>query len=118
MLRKDTNAGIIQEKGGCSGRRIDKFTFTTGGRGAWLRQMSGSEMRSIEAAQDTRPVPILRAENKTWWAFHAEFFWEDDGFDAKTVYALLMDRAEKEQRKLDKLRDKYRIGEDWPELEE
>ena len=88
MVRKDTNAGFYQEKSGCLHRPLDKYTFTTGGRDA-----------------------LLRHYEKTWWVFRGEFWWEDERYDQATMHAVIMERVEKEQKRLDKLRREYGTGE-------
>jgi DNA repair exonuclease SbcCD ATPase subunit len=39
---------------------------------------------------------------RRWWTFEGEYYWEDEGYSADDILALVRDRQRKEKRKLDR----------------
>ncbi len=97
MLRRDTNAGF--QKGGAwifsryrfvSGRIEAERTFS---RGAYQR------LRRIQAE---RPVLLMTDEerHRCWWVFRDAFYWEDEGYSGIEVKALVLQRQQLRDRRV------------------
>lgn len=54
--------------------------------------------------QDDTPVVTMKdtERRRTCWMFKGEFYWEDEGYNAHEVKALVFDRTRKKERKLEK----------------
>jgi hypothetical protein len=52
--------------------------------------------------QKSYPVSVMRdvSSKKRWWMFKDEFYWEDDGYTADEVKALVLDRLGQKERKV------------------
>ncbi|EHN12644.1 Tellurium resistance protein terE [Patulibacter medicamentivorans] len=58
--------------------------------------------RALQEEQLTLPVPLLRDEARTWWAFEDRVYWEDDDLSADDVLALVRDRERRQRRRLER----------------
>ncbi len=52
--------------------------------------------------QATRALMILRASDRSYWWCRDRFFWENEGLSAEDVYALVYERDQRKQRRLDR----------------
>ncbi|WP_320672138.1 HNH endonuclease [Patulibacter defluvii] len=58
--------------------------------------------RALQAEQLEHPVPLLRDDRRTWWAFEDRVYWEDDDLSADDVLALVRDRERRQRRRLER----------------
>jgi hypothetical protein len=97
MLRKDTNAHFEQ-----SGVWIfARFRFVSGGIEAEKRL---SRARHARQQREQLETPLLVAEDtgrkRRWWFFQDNFYWEDDGYGATEVKALVLERLQQRDRRV------------------
>lgn len=54
--------------------------------------------------QKHNPFNVMkdRSNNRRWWMFKDEFYWEDENFSQKEVKALILDRLNKKKRKVER----------------
>ena len=97
MLRRDTNAGF--DKSGLS--LFSRYRFETGGFAAPRSLNQGAYDASLRTSADE---PVLVAEDETtkrrWWLYQDEFYRESEGFDARTVLALILERGNQKERRV------------------
>lgn len=97
MLRAVENAGF-EEVGGRVRRR---WVFRTGSLES-DRELTSRELRGILAAQEGRPVAVLRDGDRTWWMRNGQVVTEREGLEADDVEALLVERDERASRRLER----------------
>lgn len=95
MLKRDTSARF--EKVGFAFLR--RFHFVSGKLDVVL---SKERHAAVMALQHETPVEIARDEGRrrTYWLFLDEFYWEDDGYEALAVKALVLERQTQKQRRV------------------
>jgi HNH endonuclease len=100
MLREDKNAGFARS--GLPGLARRRFM---------ARGHEGPEAYGPRAyarlldEQARRPVELLRAGRRAWWAFQGRIWWEDEGYAAEEVMALALERERRRRRRLEQARD-------------
>lgn len=96
MLREDKRARYVVE-GSWFWRR---HRFESGG----LRSapLSRQALTAAHERQQLHPVPVMDAERRRWWWFRDRFYWEDEGLQMEDVLALLVDRARRKERTLER----------------
>ena len=95
MLRRDTTARFE-----VAGFWIfQRFHFTAGKMGV---SYEPADYNKIYRIQKDKPVLIMsdRSRQRTWWMFRDEFYWEDDGYDATAVKALIRERQTQRDRRV------------------
>jgi 5-methylcytosine-specific restriction endonuclease McrA len=97
MLRAVENAGF-EEVGGPMRRR---WVFRTGSLES-DRTLSGRELRAILREQEHHPVAVLRDGDRTWWMAAGQVVTEREGLEADDVAALLVERADRSTRRLER----------------
>ncbi|HEV2756621.1 MAG TPA: HNH endonuclease signature motif containing protein [Actinomycetota bacterium] len=107
QLRHDANADIFKDRGFMFRKR---FWFV--GTGCPPVEISPERLSSLARAED--PVPLAFFGTRTWWYFEGEFYWENEGYDAQDVKALLRQRERQKQRKLEHARALLDVGEGPP----
>jgi len=58
--------------------------------------------RRLQREQWERPVPLLRDDRRTWWAFEDRIWWEDEDLAAEDVLALVRERERRGRRRLER----------------
>lgn len=63
--------------------------------------------------QSQRRHPVAVADNgeRTWWWFEDRFYWEDEGYSAEDVLALVRDRQRRKDRQLQRAKDLLAVEE-------
>lgn len=98
MLRAVENAGFEEVSGGLRRR----WVFRTGTLES-DRTLSRRELQRLLAAQEHRPVAVLQDDDaRTWWMAGGLVYVERSGLSADDVAALLTERADRAQRKLER----------------
>ncbi len=98
MLRAVENAGF-EEVGGRLRRR---WVFRTGTLES-DRTLSRGELQRVLAEQEQRPVAVLQDDDaRTWWMAGGIVYVERSGLSADDVAALLTEREDRAQRKLER----------------
>jgi 5-methylcytosine-specific restriction endonuclease McrA len=101
VLREDKNGGFVYYRPEWwAFWRKPYWHYRTGRRefGPW----TVPEKSAIDAYETQQPVPLMRIEARQYWAYRGRFWWEDDGYSAQDVMALVLDRERKKQRQLDR----------------
>jgi hypothetical protein len=99
MLKRDPSAHFEQ-----SGFWIfSRYRFVAGFIET-KRTMNRSAYQKLGALQKDRPVLVLEepARRRSWWAFRDEFYWEDEGYDATEIMALILDRLGQRDRRVER----------------
>ena len=92
-------------------REDKRARFVTEGTWFWRRhRFESGQLRSAAigagrladatAGQHTHPVPLMEADRRRWWWYRDRFYWEDEGLGAQDVLALLVERARRRERTL------------------
>ncbi|HZU71708.1 MAG TPA: HNH endonuclease signature motif containing protein [Acidimicrobiales bacterium] len=100
MLREDKNAGFYWERRLLLFRR-HYFTAT----GLDDCRVGRGRLAELTRLQAEAPSPVTSVGRRTWWWFEDRFFWEDEGYSADDVLALVRERQRRARRQLDKARD-------------
>ena len=95
MLREAKNCAFVRQ--GVIRRR---YAFVVGSREAGVLR-PGAFGRAARAQLD-EPVPLIEAGARRWWWYRDRFWWEDEGYDADDVIALVADRERRAQRRLER----------------
>jgi hypothetical protein len=74
------------------------------GRAPLPASWSTRTLRSLQDAQRTVPIPLVRDEGRTYWWFEDCLYWEDEELEATDVLALVRDRERRRQRRLERAR--------------
>jgi len=97
MLRRDTNAAFV--KSGIS--VFSRYRFTAGSFEATRSLNQGAYDALLRSSQDE---PKLVGEDeptkRRWWLYQDEFYREGEGFDAREVLALILERSTQKQRRV------------------
>ena len=95
MLRRDTTARFHT-----SGFWVFRRYHFVAGR---LQVTYGpSAHDSVWRTQRDEPVKLMSDDDRrrTWWMYQGEFYWEDEGYDAITVKALVLQRLGQNERRV------------------
>ena len=95
-LREDTNAEFFADRGGFLFRRRHFFTATGLAPVAVTAQVLAllSEVGSLE------PVLVVETPARTWWWFDGTVYWENAGYEAHDVHALIARRERRQAQEL------------------
>lgn len=94
MLREDKRARHTTE-GAWFWRR---HRFESGKLGA--PAVTPRALATAAERQQIHPVPVMQVDRRCWWWFRDRFYWEDEGLEVEDVLALLVDRARRKERTL------------------
>jgi hypothetical protein len=102
MLRQDNSARLTKLPRGFLYLKVGFQFKASGVQPVWL---DAATQQAIETGQHARlPLALVRNGKRRWWVHEGEFYWEDEGYSAEDVLALVRDRQRKEKRKLDRAR--------------
>jgi 5-methylcytosine-specific restriction endonuclease McrA len=87
----------------------DRLRFVAGPHAA-DREYGAAEFERLLDEQRERAVPVLAVGRRTWWLFRGRVAWEDEGYAAEDVAALLLERERQRRRRLERARDLMRAG--------
>ncbi len=95
MLKRDTSARF--EKVGFA--FLSRYHFVGGGLDV---AMSKERYAAVIAQQQEAPAEVAHDEprRRTYWLFRDEFYWDDDGYDALVVKALILERQTRRERRV------------------
>jgi len=100
MLKRDPSCGFRCRYGGFFGS-TKLYRFCVGHKYASVEIKESIYQQILESQQHTPVIVMLDSTSrKRWWMFRNEFYWEDEGFSQTEVKALILDRTEQKQRKL------------------
>jgi hypothetical protein len=97
MLRTDRKAGFVVE-----GAWFWKRYRFRAGKLAAARPIAPRSLAELELLQSDQPVELIQAEGRQWWWFRDCFYWEDEQLTAHDVMALVVERAQRRQRQLER----------------
>jgi 5-methylcytosine-specific restriction endonuclease McrA len=101
MLRRVDNATIAHDHGVLTGRGW--VTFTVGRRSVRVgRKIHRRDFEAAVEAQRTYPVYVTTIDGRNYWHYDDRFYSDNEGLVAAEVYALLLTRKQREQRKVDR----------------
>ena len=99
-VRRDSSAQLLKVPGGC-------LTLGFGGHAAFSSgrfsiQVRQSYARLIEA-QEHDPIEVAHdpRRERTWWMFEGRFYWEEEGYSADEVKALVLAADRRRERRLE-----------------
>jgi len=97
MLRRDTTARF--EKTGIW--IFSRYRFTAAALEAKC-SLNRASYDALMRCQSDEPVWVLDdgERRRNWWLFRDEFYWDDDGYDATQVKALVLQRLSQKDRRL------------------
>lgn len=100
MLKRDANGQFrFREVGFFKKKRLMRF-YT--GKFSAQGEFDEDQFNSLLAQQQQTPIVVLHetAGKKKWWMFRSEFYWEDEGFTEAEVKALILDKLQQKQKKV------------------
>jgi len=110
MLKRDTSASFYERtrKTGFWHKRVTvTYHFYCSGSDNFFSEytpgakMTSEEYDSILQRQQNIPVKIVEGANRrTWWMFKDDFYWENEGYAALEVQALILKRLRDKEKKL------------------
>ena len=107
MLRRDTSALFIRVESGFWRWKRFTYAFFCSASGNYFVADSPDvnktpeEYASILLKQQDTPVMIVEGGNRRkWWMFKDNFYWEDEGYTALEVKALLLKRMRDKEKGL------------------
>ena len=95
MLREAKNCAFVRL--GVIRRR---YALVVGSRDVGVLR-PGAFTRAARA-QGNEPVPLMEAGARRWWWYRDRFWWEDEGYEAHDVVALVADRERRRGRRLER----------------
>jgi hypothetical protein len=100
MLKRDPNAKFMYREVGIFQRK-KLFRFYAG-KIRTERELEERDYLNLLEVQKLEPVSVMQydANRRRWWIFKDEFYWEDDGYTADEVKALILDRLSQKERKV------------------
>lgn len=96
MLRQDRNAHFIRDARGFLWRRRIWFEAT----GCPPVEIARAQYRQLEQAQRDEPVMIASTGDRAYWWWQDAFYWENEGYSARDVMALVMRTRRQKERQL------------------
>jgi 5-methylcytosine-specific restriction endonuclease McrA len=98
QFRADVNGLLLQDRGGFLFERRYFFTAT----GLPPVRLSAEFVSDVQKRAATGPAKVVTDGARTWWQFENGFWWENVGYQAADVMALLKDRERRHKRELDR----------------
>jgi 5-methylcytosine-specific restriction endonuclease McrA len=98
QFRADVNGRLFQDRGGFLFERRYFFTAT----GLPPVRLSAEFVSDVQKRAATSPAKVVTEGARTWWQFENGFWWENVGYQAADVMALLKDRERRHRRELDR----------------
>jgi hypothetical protein len=95
MLREARNCGFVRH-----GALRRRYAFVVGSRPSGV--LRPAAFARAERAQRSYPVALMEEAGRRWWWYRDRFWWEDEGYDARDVVALVADRERRRRRRLDR----------------
>lgn len=101
MLREDVNATVFSDRKGFLFRR--RYWFV--GTGCPPTPISPRWFDTLAVAHHGKPMPVVRTSERVWWWFGDRFYWENQGYSAEDVMALVRERERRQERQLKRAHD-------------
>ena len=95
MLRETRNCGFVRE-----GALRRRYAFVVGSQRSGV--LRPAAYVRAERAQRSEPVALMERAGRRWWWYRDRFWWEDEGYDARDVVALVADRERRRRGRLDR----------------
>src|SRR5947207_223321 len=96
MMREDLNAGFLSDRKGFL--RETRWWFI--GTGCPPVRIPTDRYEHLRQAQAERPVAVVFDDQRKWWWYQGQFYWENEGYEANDVLALTRERERRKERKL------------------
>jgi hypothetical protein len=96
QLREDSNARIFYDRGGFL---FEKRYFFVG-TGCSPVRLSPARFIHLSLHRQTEPVLVAATQTRCYWAYQALYLWENCGYTALDVMALLRERERRNERSL------------------
>ncbi len=101
MLREDKKAGFRKQLFGLT------WLFVASGRQVTLARKAFEQAAQL---QRSAPVPLMQDGRRHWWWFQDRFYSEDEGLASEDVRALVFERDQKSERRLEGARSRMVQG--------
>jgi HNH endonuclease len=95
MLREARNCGFVRQ-----GALRRRYAFVVGSQPSGV--LRPAAYVRAERAQQREPVALMETAGRRWWWYRDRFWWEDEGYEAGDVVALVADRERRRRRRLDR----------------
>jgi hypothetical protein len=101
MLKRDPPAKFVCRTVGSFPKQLF-YRFHAGKKRA-TEENDNYQHRCIWDRQKNIPVDVCydTSNKRTWWMFRNEFYWEDEGLSGKQVMALILDKIQQKERKIE-----------------
>lgn len=107
MLKEDSNATLLVDRGGFLCRRRTFFTAT----GLAPLQLDRRWLAEACSQQLHEPVEIVATDARTWWWYADTFYWENAGYEQRDVLALITRRERRHDQELQRAHALLTLGE-------
>lgn len=108
MLREDLNAHIFFDRKGFLFKK--RYWFV--GTGCLPTPIPSGSFQGLQEGQVSSPMQIAANGERTWWWFADRFYWENQGYSAKDVMALVRNRERRQERQLQRAHDMLTLDAD------
>jgi 5-methylcytosine-specific restriction endonuclease McrA len=61
-----------------------------------------NDYQQLRELQRRYPVQVVVVNGRTYWQFRGKYYWDNDNLSADQVYALLVTREQREQRRIER----------------
>jgi HNH endonuclease len=95
MLREARNCGFVRQ-----GALRRRYAFVVASEQSGV--LRPAAYVRAERAQRSEPVALMERAGRCWWWYRDRFWWEDEGYEARDVVALVADRERRRRRRLDR----------------
>lgn len=101
-VRRDNSAHLVKVPGGCLTFGSGGYVAFSSGRFSVSARVSGNYTALLEA-QKENPVGVAHDlhRGRTWWMFQDRFYWEEEGYEADDVKALVLAADRRRKRQLE-----------------
>src|SRR2546423_785672 len=118
MIRRDPAAAYERLPSGCNpfgllyNRRDELVVRFRAGGYVW-GGITQERYDAIVALAQTQAVLLVKSDkSRTYWMFQDRFYWEDEGYSAEEVTALILDREDRKKRRVDSAIAKIEMRDD------
>src|SRR5271157_134361 len=102
MLKRDPSAKFLyRDVGLFNKKRLFRFYA---GKLHTQTEWDEAQYRSILEQQKYAPVGLMKSNssNKRWWMSRNNFYWEDEGYSATEIMALILEKLEQKKKRVEK----------------
>jgi HNH endonuclease len=91
-------------------KRTGRVRLWGAGIDARIGEVDRPTFEASELAQQLRPQRLLQRSDRTYWQFQGRVYWENDDLDEDAVYALLVTKKQRDDRRIDRAKQMSAMG--------